>query len=32
MRAKANEALDDVRNGRLRGSAVLSISETDDQS
>jgi len=26
---KANEALDDVRNGRLRGSAVLSISETD---
>ena len=26
---KANEALDDVRKGRLRGSAVLSISETD---
>jgi propanol-preferring alcohol dehydrogenase len=29
---KANEALDDVRKGRLRGSAVLSISETADQS
>ncbi len=28
---QANEALDDVRHGRLRGSAVLSMSEKKSQ-